>query len=88
MLTAAGFEVVGSRLGRVRLDAPLGDDARRLVVGHLRRTREHAEHLDHDDIRTLDILIDPDDPRGVMHRSDVFVDASRQIVVARPIESP
>jgi SAM-dependent methyltransferase len=85
MLTAAGFEVIGSRLGRVQLDAPLGHDARRFVVGHLRRRREHAEHLGHDDIRTLDILIDPDDPRGVMHRSDVFVHASRQIVVARPI---
>ena len=85
MLTAAGFEVVGSRLARERIDAPLADDARRFVLGYLRRAREHfAEPLDREDLETLRVLIDTDDPRGVMHRSDVFVDVSRQILVARP----
>jgi len=86
MLTSAGLEMVGSRLTRERFDAPLSDDARRVVLGHLRRVRERPhEHLDDDDLRALDVLIDVDDPRGVMHRSDVFVAASRQIQIARPV---
>ena len=85
MLTSAGLDVVGSRLARERFDAPLSDDPRRLALGHLRRCRQHfGEQLDDDDVRTLDVLIDADDPRGVMHRSDVFVASSRQIVIARP----
>jgi SAM-dependent methyltransferase len=87
MVTSAGLEVVGSRLARERLDAPLSDDARRFVLGHLRRAREHFhEHLDDDDLHTLEVLSDADDPRCVLHRSDVFVAASRQILIARPIE--
>lgn len=86
MLTAAGLDVVGSRLARQRLDAPLADDARRLVLGHLRRIHKQlGEHLDEDDFSTLDVLTDADDPRSVMHRSDVFVAASRQIAIARRI---
>jgi SAM-dependent methyltransferase len=84
MLTAAGLDVVGSRLVRERLDAPLSQDARRMVAGHLGRTRSQlGDDLDDDDLRTLDVLIDPDDPRGVMRRPDVFVASSRQIVIAR-----
>ena len=84
MVTAAGLEVVDARVARVRLDAPLPGDARRVAVGHLQRIRtQFADHLDDDDRRTLDVLIDADDPRGVMHRSDVFVAASRQIVIAQ-----
>jgi SAM-dependent methyltransferase len=86
MLDEAGFEVVGSRLARQRLDAPLADDARRLVLGHLERVRRQlGEGLDDDDLHTLDVLSDADDPRGVMRRPDVYVAASRQIVIARPI---
>jgi SAM-dependent methyltransferase len=85
MLDAAGFDVIGSRLARSHHDAPLSDQARRVVVGHLGRMRHLVgEGLDEDDVRTLEILCDVDDPRGVMHRSDVFVRASRQIVIARP----
>jgi len=85
MLAAAGFEVVGDRLVTERLDPPLADDARRLALGHLRRmSQEMHDHLDHNDRATLEVLTDPDDPRGVLHRPDVFVAASRRIVVARP----
>lgn len=31
-----------------------------------------------------EVLTDPTDPRSVMHRQDVFVEASRRIVIARP----
>jgi SAM-dependent methyltransferase len=84
MLTSAGFEVIGSRLARERVEAKVSDDARRVALGHLARVREQlGEHLDDDDLHTLDVLIDADDPRGVAQRSDVFVAASRQIVIAR-----
>jgi ubiquinone/menaquinone biosynthesis C-methylase UbiE len=84
MLTAAGFETVGSRVARVDVEAP-ADAARRLVAGRLRRARDQlADTLDAEDVRTLAILTDPDDPRGVLHRADVFVRATRQVVIARP----
>jgi hypothetical protein len=84
MLASAGFAVVGSRLARERLDAPLPDDARRLALGYLHRIRERrAERLDEEDLRALDVLIDADDPRSVKHRLDTFIAASRHIVIAR-----
>jgi SAM-dependent methyltransferase len=86
MLTAAGFDVIDLRHAHVHLDAPLSADARRVVLGHLRRAREQfREHLDDDDLQILDVLTDADDPRGVMRRSDVFLVASRQILIARPL---
>lgn len=85
MLASAGLEVVSSRLAHERLDGPLSNDARRLVLGHLRRIRDQfVDHLVDDDLRALDLLTDSEDPRSVMHRSDVFVAASRQIMIARP----
>lgn len=84
MAIAAGFEVVGSRLAHVDLDAPLAADARRLVIEHVRRVREQfGSLLNADDVRSLDILLDADDPRSVVRRADVFVKASRQILIAR-----
>ena len=89
LLSAAGLEVLGSRVARVRLDAPLPDEARQVVLGHLQRTREQlVDYLDDDDLRTLDVLSDPEDPRGVLHRPDFFVAASRQIVLARRTTHP
>jgi SAM-dependent methyltransferase len=83
-LTAAGLAVVGSRLARQRFDPPLSDAARQVVVERIGGARKKlAELLDDDDRRALDVLSDPDDPRGVMQRGDVFVASSRQIVVAR-----
>ena len=88
MLHAAGFEVLGTRLARERIDPPLSADARRLVLGNLTRMHDKfAEHLDAGDLHTLETLIDPEDPRGVMHRPDMFVNASRQILVARPVDN-
>jgi SAM-dependent methyltransferase len=84
MLISAGFEVVSSQLAYERFDAPLSDAARRVALGHLRRVRGHlADYLDDDDLDALDMLSDADDPRGVMRRADVFVVASRQILIAR-----
>jgi len=88
MLAAAGLEVAGSRLARQRFDPPLSDAARRLALGHLRRTREQlADNLDGEDLHTLDVLVDTEDPRSVMHRADLFAEASREIVLARRLYS-
>jgi SAM-dependent methyltransferase len=85
MLTSAGLEVIGSRRAHERLDPPLSDAARRFVFGRIRRARQQFDELlDDDDLRALDVLGDADDPRSVLHRPDVFIAASRQIVVARP----
>ncbi|CAN5187308.1 class I SAM-dependent methyltransferase [soil metagenome] len=88
MVGSAGLEVVGSRLATRRFDPPLSEDARRLAFGHVGRIAEQLdEHLDDDDLDTLGVLSDADDRRSVMHRPDVFVASTRQILVARPIGS-
>ncbi len=84
MVAAAGFDVVGRRVARERFDPPLSETARDVVVRRIRRARHQLEdRLSADDLHTLEVLGDADDPRGVAHRDDVFVAASRQIVVAR-----
>ena len=42
------------------------------------------DRIDGTDRDALDILTDLDDPRGAMHRTDLFVASSQQIVIARP----
>jgi hypothetical protein len=67
----------------VRLDPPLSDEARRFVLGQVQGAVERfADYLDDDDLETLGVLGDIDDPRSVAHRPDVFVDASREITIA------
>lgn len=84
MLSAAGFEVVDSRTAHERFEAPLPQATRQVVLGHLRRTRTRLEDaLDAEDVAAIDVLTDEDDPRSVARRPDLFVAASREIVVAR-----
>ena len=86
MLVAAGFEVLDERIVRQRFDAPLTEAARHVAQGELRRIRAQlGERLDADDRHTLDILCDPNDERGTVHRRDLFLSASCQIVIARPV---
>jgi SAM-dependent methyltransferase len=86
MLAAAGFEVIGERVAHERFDPPLSDDARRVACGELVRARAQlGDRLDGDDRHALDILCDEDDPRGAMHRADLFMAASRRIVIGRPL---
>jgi hypothetical protein len=85
MVADAGFEVIDSQVVRHRVDPPLPDQARQVVVERIRRTRDQLDgRLDDDDRRALDVLGDEADPRGVLRRDDVFVAASRLVVVARP----
>ncbi len=89
MLVAAGLVVAGERLARQRHDAPISAEARRLVVGHLSRVRgQLGDLLDDDDLQTLAVLSDADDPGRALHRTDLLVAASRQIVIARSVGSP
>jgi SAM-dependent methyltransferase len=89
MLGSAGFEVVGSRMASQHFDPPLSDRARQVVAGRLRRARGQLDELlDDDDLGALDVLGDDGDPRGVMHRADVFVTSSREIVLARSRPDP
>ena len=84
MLTSARFDVIGSRVDRERFDPPLSDRARQFVAQRIDRTRRQLDgRLDDDDLRALDVLSDADDPRSVLRRTDVFIAASRQIVIAR-----
>ena len=84
-LTAAGFVVLGERIARDRLDAPLGDTERQVAQGELLRLRKQfGDRLDADDAQTLDVLCDESDPRAAVNRADLFAESSRQIVIARP----
>lgn len=87
MLAAAGFELIADRVVHVRLAAPLATEARRMVIDHLRRVREHfGERLDGQDLAALDVLIDENHPLGIMLRADAFLDASRHVYVSRTAE--
>jgi SAM-dependent methyltransferase len=89
MLHAAGLEVLGTRLARQDFGPPLSDEARRVALGHLRGVRVRmGDRLSHDDMHTLDVLIDPADPRSVIQRPDAFVASSRDVHIARPARRP
>ncbi len=89
MVAAAGFDVVGSRLARQRVDPPLAPDARQVAVSRIHRARQQlAGRIHPDDDEALAVLGDADDPRSVLHRPDVFVASSRRIVLARPRPRP
>ncbi len=82
-LRDAGFTVAVDSVMHVRLDAPLAETPRQMVLSRLRRISElFAERLDAADRATLAVLIDEDHPLGVMRRNDVFLDASRHVYVA------
>ena len=84
MLEAAGFELVVDRVTHVRLAAPLAVEARRMVLGRVRRMRDtFAERLEESVRDALDVLIDENHRLGIMRRPDVFLDASRHIYIAR-----
>ncbi|QXC62203.1 class I SAM-dependent methyltransferase [Aquihabitans sp. G128] len=85
LVADAGLRIVGSRIAQVRLDPPLADDARRFVADTVDRSRQQWQrHLDADDVAALEVLVDPGDERSVLRRPDVFVHASRELVIAAP----
>ena len=84
MVVAAGLEVVGSRVDRIRLDAPMSAAARRVAVGHLEMIRKQmTDFLPERDLGVLDDLCDPDNDRGLFRHAGLFVEAARLVVAAR-----
>ena len=74
MLGRAGLTGVGGFATLLHLPAPLGETARAFLHATLTRLRERSsESLDADDRETLDVLLDPDAPRGILRRPDAFL---------------
>lgn len=80
MLGRAGLTGVGSFTSLLDLPAPLGQTARAYLHTHLTRLRETlSEPADVEDGKTLDVLLDPDAPEGIMRRSDAFLLAATTV---------
>lgn len=74
MLGRAGLTRTGGFTFLLDLPAPLGETARAFLHNHLTRLREAmSESLDVEDCRTLDVLIDPGAPEGILRRPDAFL---------------
>jgi SAM-dependent methyltransferase len=74
MLSRAGLSSVGSFAFLLDLAAPLGETARAFLHAHLTRLRETVSgSLDVEDRRTIDVLLDPGAPEGIMRRPDAFL---------------
>ena len=75
MLRAAGLTDVTSFTCLLDLPAPLSAAGRAYLLAHLSRVREKVggDLLSKSDLDTLDVLIDPDSPEGVLRRPDVFL---------------
>lgn len=74
MLGRAGLTGVGGFASLLDLPAPLGETTRAFLHGHLTRLRETvSESLDVEDRGTLDVLLDPGAPEGVLRRPDAFL---------------
>ena len=83
-LTAAGLVDVTSRSFLLDLPAPLPSRTREVVRAHFEELRGRFGHmLDREDMETLAVLVDETDPRGVLHRTDVFVLGVRTAFIGR-----
>ncbi|WP_371544081.1 class I SAM-dependent methyltransferase [Streptomyces sp. NBC_00554] len=82
LMHAVGLRHVATRTFLLDLPAPLSDEARAFVVSALTHRREGlGEHLDADDLATLDRLLDPDDKASVHHRPDTFLLTAHTVYV-------
>ncbi|MER0481894.1 methyltransferase domain-containing protein [Streptomyces sp. Edi2] len=74
MLRAAGLTDARSRTFLVDHPAPLADGPRQFARRSLERARQtFGDLLDAEDRATLDRLLDPADPAGIDHRTDLFL---------------
>jgi SAM-dependent methyltransferase len=82
-LEDAGLALAASRAFLVDIPPPLGDHARAHVAARLRRLlAAGAGRLHPDDVLALECLLNPDDPRGVSWRRDVYYRSSPQVRAA------
>ncbi|MBF6172236.1 class I SAM-dependent methyltransferase [Nocardia blacklockiae] len=88
LLRAAGLADAHSRSFLVDHPAPLEAGPRRSVRHWIARYRGMgADHLDPDDLATLDRLLDPADPLCIDQRPDVFLLTARTVHYAqRPVK--
>ncbi|NTW42448.1 MAG: methyltransferase domain-containing protein [Cellulomonadaceae bacterium] len=83
-LAAAGLLVEAERRVVVHLTPPHADVVGRYAQTSLRHMRAGlGDHLDAQDLATLDALADTDSPECVIHRSDLTVRTTRTTWVAR-----
>ncbi|MCX4744075.1 class I SAM-dependent methyltransferase [Kitasatospora sp. NBC_01287] len=74
MLGRAGLTGTGGFTSLLDLPAPLGEGPRAFLHSHLTRIREAmGESLDAEDRKTLDALLDPQGPDGILRRPDAFL---------------
>ncbi|MEU0395345.1 class I SAM-dependent methyltransferase [Streptomyces sp. NPDC006208] len=74
MLGRAGLTAVGRFTSLLDLPAPLGETGRAYLHAHLTLLREAmSESLDVEDRKTLDVLLDPGAPEGILRRPDAFL---------------
>ena len=84
MMDDAGYEVLVDRVLTAELDPPLDDRGRQLALRQVKQMREHVEpYAEAGDVAALDTFIDDASPAGILHRPDVFIHASRRLVVSR-----
>ncbi len=81
MLSRAELTRVGSFASLLDLPAPLDETARAFLHAHLARLRETmSESLDVEDRTTLDVLLDPAAPEGILQRPDAFLLSAATVV--------
>lgn len=84
MLANAGLEPVGTRSFLLDLPAPLDAETRQHLIHGLTRTRGRlTDRFDAEDLATVDQLLDPENPAGLLLRRDVFLLAARTVYVGR-----
>ncbi|WP_328972165.1 class I SAM-dependent methyltransferase [Streptomyces sp. NBC_00239] len=84
MLGRAGLADAGSFTFLLDLPAPLDDQARGFLHAHLTRLREGmGGALDEEDLKTLDVLVDPEAPDGILRRPDAFLLAATTVYTGR-----
>jgi SAM-dependent methyltransferase len=82
-LEGSGFEVVDSRTFAIELTPPHRSATGRYAQGWFRRVRAAVEgRVGAEDLATLDTLLDPLSPEGLLHRGDLVVRGSRTAWVA------
>ncbi len=83
-LSAAGLTGVESKSFVLDVPAPVPARVRDTVRAHFMEWRMRFGHLlEREDAEAIEVLVDESDPRGVLHRSDVFVLGVRTAHVGR-----
>ncbi|MFZ4267369.1 class I SAM-dependent methyltransferase [Streptomyces arboris] len=84
LIAAVGLTPQGTRSFLLDLPAPLSAPARDHVITKLTREYEvFGELLDAEDRAVLERLLDPEDPEGAHHRSDVYLLTARTVHLGR-----